>query len=182
MTRVTSPRIRFTVAEYEKMADAGIFGDRRAELINGRIYHMAAVSKCNIALHRVALATDWIVIQGTLRMDVYSAPDPDFVWLPVPIGTPSQQWPSPILLIEVSHTTYKRDSGVKLRKYAEHGVREYWIVNIRADRVEVHRDPQNPSGDPADCRYGDVQHFARGQSIALLLRPQVSLAVDDLLP
>ena len=53
MTRVTSPRIRFTAAEYEKMADAGVFGDRRVELINWRIYriapqrdpHMIAISK-----------------------------------------------------------------------------------------------------------------------------------------
>ena len=172
------------------MAAAGVFDDRRVELINGRIYrmapqlnpHMAAISKCADQLLRRRLPTDWLIIQGTYRIDKFSAPDPDFLWLPVPIGTPRSQWPAPLLLIEVSHTTYKRDSGVKLRKYAEAGVPDYWILNLRADRVEVYRDPHNPTGDPANWRYKSVQHFARGQSIALLRRPAVTLSADDLLP
>ena len=190
MTRVTSSKIRFTAAEYEKMSDAGVFGDRLAELINGRIYrmpaqrdpHMVAVSKCSRLLHRLELPTDWLIIQGTLRLDEYNEPDPDFLWFDVPIGTPEAQRPAPMLVIEVSHTTYKKDSGVKLRMYAQHGVADYWIVNVRADRVEVYRDPQNPTGNPADCSYASVQHFTRGQSIALLRRPDVSLPVDELLP
>src|SRR5437016_12051539 len=170
MLRVTSPTTRFTVAEYQKMADAGVFGDRRVELINGRIYrmapqlspHMASVSKALRAIFTVCPPHEWLIGQGTYRTDKYSAPEPDLLWLPCPIGTPEARWPSPVLLIEVSHTTYKRDSGVKLRKYAEHGIKDYWIVNIPADRVEVYRDPHNPTRKPADCRYDSVQHFERG--------------------
>jgi Uma2 family endonuclease len=190
MTRVTSPRIKFTAREYEKMARAGVFGDRRAELINGRIYrmapqrdpHMFAVSKTTEALLRARAATDWIIIQGTLRLDEMNEPDPDFMWFDVPMGTPEAQRPLPLLVIEISHTTYKKDSGVKLRMYAQHGVGDYWIVNTRAARIEVYRDPQNPTGDVADCRYASVQHYARGQRISLFQRPEISLAVDDLLP
>jgi Uma2 family endonuclease len=190
MTRVTSPGIRFTAAEYEKMADAGVFGDRRVELINGRIYrmspqrdpHMIAISKITELLLRVKLPSDSVFIQGTIRFDRFNVPDLDFMWFDVPLGTPEAQRPRPFLVIEVSHTTYKKDSGPKLRMYAQHGIRDYWIVNTRARRVEVNRDPENPSGVPADCRYDSVKHFTRGQSIALLQRPQVSLAVDDLLP
>lgn len=190
MTRVTSPRIKFTASEYEKMARAGVFGHRRAELINGRIYrmapqrdpHMIAVSKTTEALLRAKAPSDWIIIQGTLRLDRLNEPDPDFMWFDVPMGTPENQRPLPLLVIEISHTTYKKDSGVKLQMYAQHGIRDYWIVNTRADRVEVYRDPQNPTGDAAECRYDSVKHFTRGRSIALLRRPGVSLAVDDLLP
>jgi Uma2 family endonuclease len=190
MTRVTSPRIRFTSAEYEKMSEAGVFGDRRVELINGRIYrmapqrdpHMIAVSKVSDVLLRVKLATDWVIIQGTLRLDQYNEPDPDFLWFDVPLGTPEAQRPLPILVIEVSHTSYKKDSGPKLRMYAEHGIADYWIVNTRGERVEVYREPQNPTGNPVDCRYARVQHLARGQTMSPLRRPQVSLKVNDLLP
>jgi len=172
------------------MSDAGVFGDRRVELINGRIYrmprqrtsHMAVISKAAAAILRVVATTDWLIVLGTYRIEEYSAPEPDFLWLPVPIGTPAALWPKPLLLIEVSDTTYRKDSGVKLRKYADHGIKDYWIVNIPADRVEVYRDPQNPTGKPTDCRYASVQRFARGQSVALLQRPQLSLAVDHLLP
>jgi len=190
MSHVTLPTARFTFPEFMRMVDADVFGTTRVELINGRVYrmpaqrdpYMMAISKIAKLLQQVSLPTDWIIFQGTLRLDTFSAPDPDFQWLDVPIGTPSHRRRFPILLIEVSDRTYKKDSGVKLRKYAEHGIEDYWIINIPADRVEVYRDPQNPTGKPADCRYGSVERFARGQFISLLQRPQVALAVGDLLP
>lgn len=193
MPPVTSSSTRFTVAEYFKMARGGVFGvfgDRRVELINGRIYrmspqndpHMLAMSNAIEAIGPVAPKSDWVIFQGTLRVDKHSAPESDVLWLPVPKGTPSAKWPLPVLIIEVSDTSYKKDSGVKLRKYAERGVCDYWIVNIAADRIEVYRDPKNPTGLPVDCRYQSVQHYTRGQKIAMLQRPKINLAVDDLLP
>ena len=101
----------------------------------------------------MAAAGDWIVSQGTLTLSRYSAPDPDLLWLPVPVGTPVHEWPDPVLLIEISDTTYRKDSGVKLRTYAFHGVPEYWIENHSADRIEVYRQPQNPTGRLHDCHY-----------------------------
>jgi Uma2 family endonuclease len=188
--RVTSPKFRFTAREYEKMCDAGVFGDRRVELINGRIYrmaaqrdpHMIAISKTISALNRVVSASEWLIVQGTLRLDEFNEPDPDFLWVDAPIGTPESQRPLPMLVIEVSHTSYRKDSGAKLRMYAQHGIRDYWILNLRDDRVEVYRDPQNPTGIPEDCSYASIHYFTRGQSIAPLARPQILLAVDDLLP
>lgn len=190
MVRVTSPSTRFTLGEYFKMARGGVFGDRRTELINGRIYrmapqatrHMTAVSKGMKAILAVCPPTEWLIIGGTMRIDTYSAPEPDLLWLPVPIGTPMAQWPAPLLLIEISDTSYRRDSGVKLRKYAEHKVPDYWIGNIRADHVEVYRDPESRTNLPQDSRYRSVQTYRRGQSISLAHRPDVSIAVDDLLP
>jgi Uma2 family endonuclease len=190
MSRATPPTIRFTVDELERMVEAHVFGDRRVELVNGRIYrmapqrspHMTAVSKGAKVLQDLCPPKEWIVIQGTLHLDRYSAPDPDLMWVPVAQGSPEHLWPLPLLVIEISHTTYKHDSGVKLRKYAQAGVKDYWIENLKADRIEVYRDPQDPTGKLKDCGYASVTHFARGQSIALLQRPKVMLAVDDLLP
>jgi Uma2 family endonuclease len=172
------------------MAEAGLFDDHRVELINGRIYrmspqhdpHILAVFKAAAAVGRVALPSDWVLTQVTYRLDKHSAPEPDVLWLPTPQGTPSAKWPSPVLLIEISHKTYRRDSGVKLRKYAEHGIADYWVVNVAADRVEIYREPKNPTGKIADWRYEDVHCFSRGQSIGLLYRPQIHIAVADLLP
>src|SRR5215217_2390280 len=97
--RVTSPRFRFTAREYEKMSDAGVFGDRRVELINGRIYrmaaqrdpHMIAITKTTEALVRVKSSSEWVIVQGTLRLDEFNEPDPDFLWVDAPIGTPEAQ-------------------------------------------------------------------------------------------
>ena len=190
MSRVSLPTTRFTVDEFFRLVEADALGTTRVELINGRIYrmapqggpHMAAITRGNKVLSRVAGEKDWVVSQGTLTLSRYSAPDPDLLWLPVPIGTPVHQWPNPILLIEVSDTTYRKDSGIKLRTYAFHGVPEYWIENLSADRIEVYRQPQNPTGRLRDCHYASVQHFGRGQSIPVAARSGVSLAVDELLP
>ena len=190
MGRVTLPHTRFTLDEFARLVDADVFGTTRVELLNGRIYrmapqaepHMAAVSKSNQALGKVIGANDWLIIQGTIRLDRFSAPDPDLLWVPCPIGTPSHLWPEPVLLIEVSDTTYRKDCGIKLRTYALHGIPEYWIENLRADRVEVYRDPQNPTGRLRDCQYSSIQHFGRGGKIPIAARPGVALSVDDLLP
>ena len=190
MPSVTSPTTRFTAAEFERMCEAGIFGSRRVELINGRIYrmpaqldpHMMSISKTNRALVAIVPETEWLVVQGTLRLDRNTTVDPDFMWLPVPLGTPNRQWPSPLLLIEISASTYRKDAGPKLRKFAKNGIRDYWIANLNADRVEIYRDPQNPTGKLRDCRYATVTHHARGETIALLARPEATFLVDDLLP
>jgi Uma2 family endonuclease len=143
---------------------------------------MVAISKATETLLHVKLPNDWVIIQGTFRLDRLSAPDPDLLWLPVPQATPEHEWPAPILLIEVSDRTYRKDSGIKLRKYAQSAIPDYWIFNLPAGRVEVYRQPKNPTGRLSDCRYASSKHFSRGERISVLARPQVELAVDDLLP
>jgi Uma2 family endonuclease len=190
MSRVSSPHIRFTVDEVERLAGANVLGSRRVELLNGRIYriapqatpHMAAITKASLTLGKHVPANEWLITQGTLRLDRFNAPDPDVLWVPYPIGTPAHLWPQPVLLIEVSDTTYRKDSGVKLRTYAFHGVQDYWIENLRENRIEVYRRPENPTGRVKDCRYASIEHFTRGRSISLLARSRVMIAVDDLLP
>jgi Uma2 family endonuclease len=190
MSRVSSPHVRFTVDELFRLVEADVLDGTRVELLNGRIYrrgpqavsHMAAISGGFAALFRVARADDWVIIRGTLILGRFSAPDPDLMLVPIPPGTPAHLWPDPLLVIEVSDTTYRKDSGIKLRTYAFYGVPEYWIENLRADRIEVYRQPQNPTGRLRDCHYASVQHFGRGQSIPVAARPGVTLAVDELLP
>lgn len=190
MSRLSSTQVRFTVDQLFHLVETGVIDTDRVELINGRIYrmppqaipHMVAISLGSQLLTKTVPASDWLINQGTIRLGKYSAPDPDFIWLPCAIGTPVDRWPQPVLLIEVSDTTYRKDSGVKLRTYAYHGVPEYWIENLKQDRIEVYRQPANPTGKLRDCRYESIQHFVRGQSIPVAARPGVSLAVDGLLP
>lgn len=190
MSRVSAPHVRFTVDEFFRLVDADALGTTRVELLNGRIYrmaaqatpHMTAISKAVRAFAKVVPSEEWLIIQGTLKLDEYSAPDPDLMWVPCREGTGWESWPTPVVLIEVSETSYRKDSGVKLRTYAFHGIKEYWIANLKADRIEVYRQPENPTGHLKDCRYASIQHFSRGSSITLLSRPAVTIAVDDLLP
>jgi Uma2 family endonuclease len=86
----------------------------------------------------------------------------------------------------VDHGVLTEDDHVELLEgvivamapiYAAAGIREYWIANLRQDHVEVHRAP-----DPGARRYAVVELARRGSRLALVAFPDVSVAVDDLLP
>lgn len=56
------------------------------------------------------------------------------------ILTPKNVQGAPALVIEVlSPSTRKRDLGIKRRLFDRGGVREYWIVDGKANRIEIHR-------------------------------------------
>jgi Uma2 family endonuclease len=47
---------------------------------------------------------------------------------------------APLLIVEIlSKTTAARDRGVKARRYAQFGIRHYWLVDPDARRVECHK-------------------------------------------
>ena len=187
----TPPRkVRFTADEYGRMLDAGLLENGRCELIEGKIVkmsaqrdpHMWAISMGSGLLHSLFPRDRFsVIVQGTLWLDLRNVPDPDLQVFDVPIGAPLGGL-APFLLIEVSHTTYRKDSGVKLRRYAANGIADYWIVNLQAKRIEVYRKPVNPTGKRSDWRYDDVRHFTVGQSIHPLSHPGVKIAVAEMLP
>jgi Uma2 family endonuclease len=192
MALLTSKKVRFNVDEYFRMSEAGVFDGRRVELLDGRILqmhaqsnpHMASVTKTMIALNRFFgdAKRYWLVVQGTYRIEPFDAPDPDFAIYDVPVGTPDDDLPRPSLVIEIAVTSYKRDSGIKLRRYAAAGVRDYWIVNVPQKRVEVYRDPENPTGRKRDWRYATPKYFGMNDEVPLLAYPQIQLSVRDMMP
>src|SRR5438874_11317953 len=110
MAILTSPSIRFSVREYFRMSDAGVFDDRRVELIDGRILqmpaqaipHVASVSKSTILCSRHFSDTSkfWLAVQSTYLMEKYDAPEPDLYILKCPVGTPKTKQPKAFLVIE----------------------------------------------------------------------------------
>jgi Uma2 family endonuclease len=79
------------------------------------------------------------------------------------------------LLIEVSDTSLEFDRMVKGPLYAEAGIREYWIVNLEEECVEIRRDPQ-PDGS-----YRDVRALRRGERIELAELPGTGIAISEVL-
>lgn len=184
----TSPHIRFTVDEYFRMSEAGVFDGKRVELLNGRVIpmhaqndpHMWCISETNRALTR-RLPEDrfWIIIQGTLRLPPLAAPNPDLHIFDCAEGTASAEPPPVSLVIEVSDTTCKRDSGKKLKIYAEAGVPDYWVVNLAYRRVEVYRKPSNERTGWTYPERADVD--MNGMLTALKL-PTLTVAVSEIIP
>ncbi len=161
---------QFTVAEYHQMGESGIFAeDDRIELLNGRIYtmspigrrHFACVNRLN-AFFSTRLAGKAVVsVQNPVVLSDRSEPEPDITLLRYRDDFYEAQLPDAddvLLLIEVSDATLRFDKEVKLPLYAESGIPEVWIVNLKSSCVEVYTDPQQGS-------YSQLQTLKRGQAV-----------------
>src|SRR3989475_3089623 len=78
------------------------------------------------------------------------------------------------LLIEVANTSLRYDRHVKGPLYAEAGVRDYWIVDLGGEAVEIYREPQ--AG-----RFHHIDRVARGGTLSPPPVPGTPLAVADIL-
>ena len=152
------------------MAEAGVLSpDDRTELIEGEIIDMAPIGSAHadvvtlLTKHLLRAVGDSAVVRTQLpvRLSTRSEPQPDVAMVRVkPAGYRSAH-PSAgdvLLLIEVSDTTLRYDLGVKARLYATHGIAEYWVVDLVADRVWCHRRPSGTNyAEPLQVAAGALE-------------------------
>ncbi len=62
-----------------------------------------------------------------------------------------------------------------MRAYARVGVREFWILNLEANVIEIFRAPEGE-------RYADLSRAGVGQSLSPLAFADVVIAIDEILP
>lgn len=145
--------------------------DERTELLHGTLVetspnnppHASPIQALNMLL--VALAGRAIVrVQLPLVAADESEPEPDIAV--VPTGDYRRGHPRKAqLVIEVAVVSVTQDRQVEAPLYAASRFPEYWLVDVRARRVEVYRAPRRGA-------YTQVTHHGRRD----LLRP---LAFDD---
>ena len=172
-----------------QLAKAGLLGDKRVELIEGEIYemalqenpHAAAVSQIARELFRIFDQTYFVKIQSNIKLDDATAPEPDFAVLPGEPTDEKSSHPQPLLVIEVSDTTLSLDRGYKASLYAAHAVEDYWVANLRAGEMIVHREPIADAAQPHGWRYNSVVIFRKGQSVAPLAKMSETINLSDVL-
>jgi len=179
-------RYRFTVDQYHQMGKAGILSpDCRVELIDGEIFEMSPIDPwhagvVNWLTHRLVTGLgkrSVVHVQNPTIVDRRSEPQPDLMLLRPRDDFYRTAHPTPddaLLVVEVAHTSLAHDCGRKLPLYARTGVSEVWIVNRRADAVDVFRDPSSDG-------YRDQFSRGRGERVAPSAFPDLQLSVDELL-
>jgi Uma2 family endonuclease len=180
-------RRRFTVEEYHRMGEAGILAeDSRIELIAGDIVvrepigsrHAGTVNRLT-RLWTSRLGERAVVqIQNPIELPKEdSEPQPDVTLLrPRPdfYATAHPLADDVLLLIEVADSTLAVDRRVRMPLYARAAIREAWLLDLTADRVEIYRAPV------ADG-YQHVVRLERGQRVAPLAFADLIVTVEDLL-
>ena len=177
----------FTVERYCALVDEGLLQeDDRVELLEGVVVAMAPQNTPHAS--GVARVTE-VLIDAVRRRAVvrtqlsfiagpYSVPEPDVAVVPGRHVDYDDAHPrTALLVVEIADSSLKQDRLTKSMIYATAAVPEYWIVNVRGQQVEVHRDP-----DPAARRYRSVTILRREGAIDLVAFPDTTVAVDDLLP
>lgn len=177
---------RFTVEEYQKLGEVGIFDeDDRVELLDGEIIIMAPIGNRHVKVVRnlirqmtLAYSEHCLVdCQNPFILNGISEPQPDILLLH-PRAQESDELPGPadlFLVVEVAESSLGYDRGRKLHRYAAGGVREVWIVNLVHRLIEIFREP-------AADGYRVTLQARPGETLAPSAFPDTALAVDDILP
>jgi Uma2 family endonuclease len=179
-------RRRFTVDEYERMAESGVFAeDDRLELIEGEILsmsppgspHASTVSRATHAFVAGCGSHAIVRIRDPIRLSDFSEPQPDIVLARRRTDFYRSAHPRPadiLLVVEIAHTTLRYDRHVKTPLYARNGIAEFWLVDPDAVTVTRHT---SPSGDS----YARVTMHGHGETLAPEALPDCQVRVGDLL-
>jgi Uma2 family endonuclease len=158
------PRWRWTVAEVEELAAAGLFRDEdQFELLGGEIVPMSPKGRRHEILRQrlgyrfTRLVPEDIFVapeaQFNLTDDTYLVPD--LLVHASKIDTPDVRGGDALLVVEVAETSLAYDLKTKMPRYASHGVPEYWVIIAATPMTTVHREP-------AGGNYADVRELGPG--------------------
>jgi Uma2 family endonuclease len=176
------PRLKWTMAEFDRLAELGVFTeDDRIELIGGELvpmspkgnrHELVKTKLLNWFMRRLPAGFEIAVELGWRpRDDVYLEPD----ILIYRLGAqPSLVGPGEVALaLEVADSSLKFDTGAKANTYAALGVREYWVVNAVTLATRLHRDP-------SETGYRGRIDVPADQELVPLLAPDLALRLSAL--
>jgi Uma2 family endonuclease len=179
---------RWTVQDYHRMDEMGILPpDERTELIDGQIILMAAKGTPHVlALRLLAKVLDallnelpvFVSTQDPIQLNDFSEPEPD---LAVIRGTEldyADRHPRPedlCLVVEIADSTLKRDCEVKDKVYAQAGIADYWVLDLKNRQLHIFRNPI-PTG------YTSHLILTEPNEISPLAFPNLTLTLTAIFP
>ncbi len=166
-------------AEYDQMVALGLFDDDRLELLYGVLVSMSPQGSRHADVTAVLdrLLTRRLGRKAHVRkhspiaVGDHSAPEPDLAV--VEARSYRDHHPTTaFLVIEVADSSRKIDRILKPGLYAECRVPEYWIVDLNAEEIVVHRQPANG-------RYRQTTAVSRGGRLQLVAFPKIEIEADE---
>jgi Uma2 family endonuclease len=182
---------RMTPRQFRKAIDAEVFGEDHVELLGGLVFlladeppHILASAKVLRALMELIRPSQWFINKPHRIIMGRWLPLADAVVLRGPCeiyGTRLARAADVALLVEVPDTSFAKDSGPKLRRYATYRIPVYWIVDLNRRVVEVRT---RPFGKGKQAGYARCDAYREGDRVPVDLDGQEvgQVAVSDLLP
>jgi Uma2 family endonuclease len=141
----------FTIGEYHRIAEAGIFGDdeRRATIVG----------------------------QGSFPLGTRNESQPDVAILAARDYARDNRGPEPheiFAVVELADSSLSVDLGPKLHVFARHGIADYLVVDLDGNRLLHHSRPH-------ELGYGALATLADTDSFSLTALPGVALSAAPFL-
>lgn len=180
----------WTVDQFHYLGDLGCFEGRRAMLIDGVIVeegpmnppHATAATKTEDAI-REAFGRGWHVrVSKPFVISTVSDPEPDVAVIPGRPGDYSTHPSTASLIVEVSDTSLRYDTTVKMSLYAAGGIADYWVLDVNARQLLVFRDPVPDANQPHGHGYSTALTLGPTDTVSPLAAPHATITVADLLP
>jgi Uma2 family endonuclease len=167
--------------EYDRLVDQGWFRRERIELLRGQLVEMSpqGMPHSDVACwlgHYLSRALEmryWEVRQAMpFAATDDSEPEPD-ITVTRHLRRRRSHPTTAALLIEVADSSLLRDRTIKHEIYAEAGVPEYWIVDVKSRTVEVLTKPERG-------RYARTQTFDHTAVLCPKRVPGVSIRIAEI--
>jgi Uma2 family endonuclease len=196
MTSLTAPHTltlepsrlkRLTVQNYHCMSELGILDPgERTELIAGQIVlkapksapHVLTLRLLAMTLEKLLNRPVFVRTQDPIHLDDYSEPEPDLAIVQGTVLDYADRHPRPSdihLLVEVADSTLKQDCEIKDKLYAQAGIADYWVVDLKNRQLHIFRNP-TPTG------YTSHLILSEPSEISPLAFPHITIALTAILP
>lgn len=144
--RDTRTKHRLTADEFLLLDNAGAFGDRRTELLDGEIFYMSPKHRPHARMMgemyfalRIAIETGGlepgVLTDISVRLTEHNVPEPDLVITDAAEGEGILPLAAAKLVIEIADSTLPIDLGRKAELYAAAGIAEYWVIDLTGERL-----------------------------------------------
>ena len=185
-------RKRWTRAECDRLEALGAFEQQNLELVEGELIDNN-LSKNRPHVNTAAMLIGWLIqVFGVRRVNTEAPidvapediptnqPVPDFIVLAKEYSESRYRSATPqprdlALVIEIADTSLAFDLTVKANLFARAGIAEYWVLDVPARRLLVHREPQ-------EGEYRSVVSYNDQESVAPLAAPESSFEIRTVFP
>lgn len=173
-------RHKFTVDDVLRMIEAGVLPEKsRLELRGGELIDMPAEGPLHSNVKSDLIVEVAAAIKGRYRMGAdtplrlsdHEWPEPDFFLCPLDIAPAAARGADALLVVEVADSSLAGDLSEKAALYAQHGVREYWVVDPVNAHIYVHLISAGGTyGPPRIAQADEVVAATLAQGVAVRLR------------
>jgi|SRR5579871_968372 len=181
-------RYRLPVEAYYRLMELGYL-EGRFEILDGEVIskmgqnppHSSTLTRL-IRILVVLFGAEYLRIQSPIALPgvdgIYNEPEPDAAITRESENAYNGRHPGPedlLFVVEISDTTLRTDLIVKARLYARAGIAEYWVLDLNARQLHIHREPANGE-------YTSITVHAETETVAFTSRPASPISLADLLP